>query len=45
MFGVKGVKFLGFYLIERGNEPNPNKCETFVQMSASTSNKEAHSPF
>jgi len=31
-FGVQAGKFLGFYLIERGIEANPNKCRAFAEL-------------
>jgi len=32
VFGVKGGKFLGFMLTERGIKANPDKCQAIVQM-------------
>ncbi|MCI56886.1 hypothetical protein A2U01_0078137, partial [Trifolium medium] len=31
-FGVRAVKFIGFYLTERGIKANPNKCKAFVNL-------------
>jgi len=32
VFGVEAGKFLGFILIERGIEANPEKCATIIAM-------------
>ena len=32
VFGVRGGKFLGFTLTNRGIEANPNKCEAILKM-------------
>lgn len=37
---MKFDNFLGFYLIERGIEANPYKCEAVIQMNLSMSKKE-----
>ena len=34
MFGVEGGKFLGFMLINRGIEGNPDKCQAVVEMQS-----------
>jgi len=41
VFGVEAGKFLGFMLIEKGIEANPNKCATIIAMRSPTSVKEA----
>ena len=38
--GVKGGKFLGFMLTNRGMEGNPDKCETILKMKGPTNLKE-----
>ncbi|GAU46761.1 hypothetical protein TSUD_92560 [Trifolium subterraneum] len=38
-FGVKAVKFLGFYLTERGIEANPDKCRAFFDYPTPKSKK------
>ena len=38
-FGVKAVKFLGFYLTEREIEVNPDKCRAFSDLPTSTLKK------
>ena len=40
VFGVEAGKFLGFLLIERGIEANPEKCATILAMRSPTSVKE-----
>ena len=40
VFGVKGGKFLGFMLTNRGIEANPDKCEAIMKMRNSTNLKE-----
>jgi len=40
VFGVEEGKFLGFLLIKRGIEANPNKCATVIKMRSSTNVKE-----
>ena len=40
VFGVEAGKFLGFMLIERGIEANPDKCATIIAMKSPTSVKE-----
>jgi len=40
IFGVEAGKFLGFMLIERGIEANPDKCATIIAMRSPTSVKE-----
>lgn len=39
-FGVRGIKLLGFYLIERYIEANPKKYETIVNMATPPVKKE-----
>lgn len=39
-FGVQADKFLGFMLIKRGIEANPDKCQTFIKMRSSSNIKE-----
>lgn len=39
IFGVRAGKFLGFSLMERGIEANPNKCEAIIQMVWPTTKK------
>lgn len=38
-FGVREGKFLGFYLIERGIEANPNKCRASAELPTPSSKK------
>ncbi|GAU35136.1 hypothetical protein TSUD_394620 [Trifolium subterraneum] len=38
-FGVKAGKFLGFYLMERGIEANPDKCRAFFDYPTPKSKK------
>jgi hypothetical protein len=38
-FSVKEGKFLGFYLIERGIEANPDKCRAFFEFPTPDSKK------
>jgi hypothetical protein len=38
-FGVRAVKFLGFYLTERGIEANPDKCSAFAEFPTPNSRK------
>jgi len=38
-FGVQGGKFLGFYLTERGIEPNLDKCRAFTELPTPHSKK------
>ena len=40
VFGVKAGKFLGFLLIERGIEANPEKCAAIINMRSPISLKE-----
>ena len=40
MFGVQAGKFLGFLLIERGKEANPDKCAAILALSSPASVKE-----
>jgi len=40
VFGVKARKFLGFLVIERGIEVNPDKCTVIVEMRSPTNVKE-----
>jgi len=40
VFGVEVGKFLGFLLIERGIEANPDKCATIIVMRSPTNVKE-----
>jgi len=40
MFGVRAWKFLGFLLIERGIEANPDKCTTIIEIRSLTNLKE-----
>ena len=40
VFRVEAGKFLGFLLIERGIEANPEKCATIIAMRSPTSVKE-----
>ena len=40
VFGVGAGKFLGFLLIERGIEVNPDKCTTIIGMRSPISVKE-----
>ncbi|XP_057739852.1 uncharacterized protein LOC130956943 [Arachis stenosperma] len=39
-FGVRGGKFLGFILTNRGIEANPEKCQAILNMQSPTSIKE-----
>ncbi|CAJ2627752.1 unnamed protein product [Trifolium pratense] len=38
-FGVRAGKFLGFYLTERGIEPNPDKCRAFTELPTPSNKK------
>src|ERR1051325_12006959 len=38
-FGVRAIKFLGFYLTERGIEANPDKCREFSELPTPKSKK------
>jgi len=40
MFGVEASKFLGFLLIKRGIEANPEKCAAVIAMRSPISVKE-----
>jgi len=40
VFGVRGGKFLGFMLTNRGIEANPDKCETILIMRSPTNLKQ-----
>jgi len=40
VFGVKGGKFLGFMLTNRGIEANPDKCEAIMKMESPKNLKE-----
>ena len=40
VFGVRGGKFLGFMLTNRGIEANPHKCEAIMQMGRPKNLKE-----
>jgi len=40
MFGVEAGRFLGFLLIERGIEANPEKCAAILAMRSPVSVKE-----
>jgi len=40
VFGVKGGKFLGFMLTNRGIEANPDKCEAIMKMGSPKNLKE-----
>jgi len=40
VFGVEAGKFLGFMLIERGIEANPDKCAALIRMRSPTTVKE-----
>lgn len=39
-FAVRSRKFIGFYLMERGIEVNPEKCEVVIFIKAPTSKKD-----
>ncbi|XP_027911521.1 uncharacterized protein LOC114170230 [Vigna unguiculata] len=41
-FGVDGRKFLGFMLTQQGIEPNPEKCQTIIDMRSPANIKEVH---
>jgi len=40
VFGVRGGKFLGFMLTNRGIEANPDKCEAIMKMRSPANLKE-----
>jgi len=40
VFGVRGGKFLGFMLTNKGIEANPDKCEAILNMRSPTNLKE-----